>query len=188
MRARLSFANTERASRRMWARVVLLAIAALALTVLGARFWPHDPLPADAEADRIVVSKSERVLSLMRDGAVLKSYAISLGGNPIGHKVQEGDNRTPEGVYRIDGRNAGSSFYRSLHISYPNEQDRARAAALGVSPGGDIVIHGIRNGLGFVGRLHRLSDWTEGCIAVTDQEMAEIWNAVPDYTSIEIRP
>ena len=171
----------------MWSRLALLVLVVLGLVVLGARFWPYEPLASNAKADRIVVTKSMRTLSLMKDGEVLKTYPISLGGDPAGHKLQEGDKRTPEGVYKIDGRNPDSSFFRSLHISYPNKEDSARAAAKGVPPGGDIVIHGIRNGFGWVGRLHRLTDWTLGCIAVTDQEMIEIWTAVPDNTPIEIR-
>jgi murein L,D-transpeptidase YafK len=96
--------------------------------------------------------------------------------------------RTPEGLYRIDGRNAHSQFHKSLHISYPNARDRERAQKLGVKPGGDIMIHGLPNGQGSVGKAHLQSDWTWGCIAVTDEEIEEIWRLVPDGTVIEIRP
>lgn len=173
-------------------RLLFVTLAVLAFVVVGMalliRFWPHEPLAENVTADRIVVTKSERTLSLMEGDTILRAYPIVLGGDPVGHKVQEGDGRTPEGLYRIDSRNEGSSFYRSLHISYPDADDRARAEAKGVSPGGDIVIHGIRNGFGWIGRLHRVADWTEGCIALTDEEMIEIWHAVPDGTPIEIRP
>ncbi|MGI8997269.1 MAG: L,D-transpeptidase family protein [Pyrinomonadaceae bacterium] len=111
-----------------------------------------------------------------------------LGGQPIGHKFQEGDSKTPEGKYVVDRRNPHSRFHLALHLSYPNEADVARAKRAGVSPGGDIMIHGIRNGFGWIGRLHRVTDWTEGCIAVTDSEIEEIWRAVPDKTEITIEP
>jgi murein L,D-transpeptidase YafK len=168
---------------------VLAAALLMVAAILSYRFWPeHPPLPAGARADLIVVDKAERRLALMRDGEVLKSYRVALGGDPRGHKQREGDGRTPEGRYAIDGRSPASSFHRALHVSYPDGQDRARAAASGDSPGGDIMIHGIRNGLGWLGPLHRLVDWTDGCIAVTDPEIREIWRAVPTGTPIEIRP
>jgi murein L,D-transpeptidase YafK len=124
----------------------------------------------------------------LKDGEIIRSYRVALGRDPLGPKVKEGDGRTPEGRYRIDGRNAASAFYRALHVSYPNATDRERANKDRVPPGGDIMIHGIKNGIGWVGRLHRLVDWTNGCIAVTDEEMRDIWNAVPANTPIEIRP
>jgi murein L,D-transpeptidase YafK len=108
--------------------------------------------------------------------------------SPVGPKRCQGDNRTPEGTYRISGRNRHSSYHRSLRISYPDEGDRKRARALGCSPGGDIMIHGLPNGRGAIGALHRMYDWTAGCIAVTNPEIEEIWAAVPDGTEIEIRP
>jgi murein L,D-transpeptidase YafK len=145
-------------------------------------------LVASSKADFVLVDKSERSLFLLKNGKVIGSYRVALGRNPLGPKVQEGDKRTPEGQYRIDSRNAASGFYRALHISYPNAADRERANQAGVAPGGDIMIHGMKNGFGWIGRLHRLVDWTNGCIAVTDQEMREIWSAVPNSTPIEIRP
>jgi murein L,D-transpeptidase YafK len=138
-------------------------------------------------ADAIVVHKSERVLELLSGGNVLKRYSVALGGNPVGAKAEEGDSKTPEGSYIIDYRKPDSSFHLALHISYPNEQEKLAAASRGVSPGGLIMIHGIRNGLGFVGRLHLLADWTNGCIAVTNKEIEEISKAVLDGTPIEIR-
>jgi len=139
-------------------------------------------------ADRILIEKSTRRLMLISQGEVLKSYKIALGGNPIGPKERKGDNKTPEGTYVIDARNRDSRFHLSLHISYPNERDKKRAKELGVSPGGDIMIHGIKNGLSWVGDAHTGVDWTQGCIAVTDQEIEEIDKLAPNGTIVEIRP
>jgi murein L,D-transpeptidase YafK len=139
-------------------------------------------------ADSIHVFKAAHQMALVRNGQVIKRYAIALGGNPLGHKQREGDRRTPEGNYTISGRNPKSSYHLSLRISYPNEADRARAAARNVPPGGDIMIHGLPNGLGSLGAKHREADWTDGCIAVTDAEIEEIWALVPDGTPIRIHP
>jgi murein L,D-transpeptidase YafK len=147
-----------------------------------------DRLPSDARADRVVVLKKEHTLLLLRGDQVLKTYKVALGGEPVGPKQQEGDHKTPEGVYVLDRRNERSRFYRAIHISYPNEEDQRRAAAKGVPPGGDIIIHGLPNGFGWLGEAHRVRDWTDGCIAVTDVEMDEIWRAVRDGTPIEIKP
>jgi len=138
--------------------------------------------------DRILIEKSARRLMLISQGEVLKSYKIALGGNPIGPKERQGDNKTPEGTYVIDARNRDSRFHLSLHISYPNERDRNRAKGLGVSPGGDIMIHGIKNGFSWVGDAHAEIDWTKGCIAVTDEEIEEIAKLAPNGTLVEIRP
>ncbi len=147
-----------------------------------------DRLPADARADRVIVMKKERTLTLISGDKVLKIYKVALGGDPIGPKRVEGDHKTPEGSYILDRRNPKSKYYRSIHISYPSEEDRERARKSGVSPGGDLMVHGLPNGFGWLGATHRTQDWTDGCIAVTDQEMDEIWNAVPDGTPIEIKP
>lgn len=138
--------------------------------------------------DRILIEKNARRLMLISQGEVLKSYNIALGGNPIGPKERQGDNKTPEGTYVIDGRNKDSRFHLSLHISYPNERDKNRAKELGVSPGGDIMIHGIKNGFSWVGDAHTAVDWTKGCIAVTDEEIEEISKLAPNGTIVEIRP
>lgn len=139
-------------------------------------------------ADRIVIEKKARRLQLLANGEVLKTYRIALGGNPIGPKEREGDKKTPEGTYIIDARNKRSRYHRSLHISYPNEKDRKKAEELGVSPGGDIMIHGIKKGFSWVGDAHTEVDWTQGCIAVTDEEIEEISRLVPNGTIVEIRP
>jgi len=131
-------------------------------------------------ADQIVVNKSRREMLILRGNVILRQYRIALGRDPIGHKQQEGDGRTPEGRYVIDRRNPKSRYYLALHISYPNADDVERAQAAGVPPGGDIMIHGLKDG------ERRDDDWTQGCIAVTDEEMDEIWGLVPDGTPIVI--
>lgn len=148
----------------------------------------HAKLPANTTADRIVILKSKHELQLWSKDTLLKTYRVALGGEPFGAKLQQGDHRTPEGNYVITGRNANSKFHRSLRISYPNPEDRARAAKRGVAPGGDIMIHGLPNGYGWIGRGHLAKDWTDGCIAVTDEEIEEIWNLVPDGAPVEIKP
>ena len=139
-------------------------------------------------ADKVLIEKKERRLTLLSKGEVIKTYKIALGGDPVGPKVMQGDNKTPEGVYIIDSRNNNSDYHLSLHISYPNEIDKKRAKELGVSPGGNIMIHGIKNGLGWVGASHAEVDWTKGCIAVTDKEMEEIFRLVPNGTIVVIMP
>jgi murein L,D-transpeptidase YafK len=133
--------------------------------------------------DQIVVHKSRREMLLLSGESVVRSYRIALGRDPVGHKQQEGDGRTPEGRYVIDWRNPNSKYHRSLHISYPEAADLERSRRLGVDPGGDIMIHGCKPGVD-----HPATDWTQGCIAVTDPEIDEIWDLVADGTSISILP
>ena len=139
-------------------------------------------------AEKVLIEKKERRLTLLSKGEVIKTYKIAIGGNPIGPKERQADNKTPEGTYIIDSRNGDSDYHLSLHISYPNEIDKMRAKKLGVSPGGDIMIHGIKNDLTWVGAYHAEIDWTKGCVAVTDEEMEEIYKLVPNGTIVEIRP
>lgn len=139
-------------------------------------------------ADKVLIEKIERRLTLLSKGEVIKTYKIALGGQPVGPKERQGDNKTPEGFYIIDSRNRDSGYHLSLHISYPNKKDKMRAKELGVSPGGDIMIHGIKNGLSWVGPSHAEVDWTNGCIAVSDEEMEEIYKLVPNGAIVEIRP
>lgn len=139
-------------------------------------------------ADKVVVNKARRELLLLKDGKVIRSYRVALGGNPVGPKERQGDHKTPEGGYVISGRNSRSAFHRSLAISYPNAADRARARRQRVNPGGSIMIHGLPNGHGYIGAAHRLADWTDGCIAVTDPEIEEIWRLAPDGTPVQINP
>ena len=144
------------------------------------------PVQGSVMADKVLVFKGQRKLFLMRGDEVLKSYSISLGGNPVGPKVRQGDSKTPEGIYVLDRHNSKSQYHRSIHISYPSAEDVARAKKLGVPPGGDVFLHGQPHE--FSGTSQQLGDWTDGCIAVTNAEMDEIWRAVADGTSIEIRP
>jgi murein L,D-transpeptidase YafK len=154
-------------------------IAALEAKVVALRMVP---------ADKVLIEKQARRLTLFSKGEVIKTYTIALGGNPVGPKEREGDKKTPEGTYHIDARNGNSAYHLSLHISYPNEKDQLRARELGVSPGGDIMIHGIKNGFAPIGTAHAERDWTEGCIAVTNPEMEEIYRLVPNGTIVEITP
>ncbi|MFD1987610.1 murein L,D-transpeptidase family protein [Mesorhizobium newzealandense] len=144
------------------------------------------PAFAGERVDLVRVHKAERLLELISDGKVLRSYSIALGGDPIGHKHQEGDQRTPKGRYVLDWRNPNSIAHKSIHISYPNADDLAAAKARNVDAGGMIMIHGQPNGFGWWGWLLQLVDWTDGCIAVTDSDMDEIWAMVADGTPIEI--
>src|SRR5271169_1809332 len=114
-----------------------------------------------AKADHVMVVKSERTLTLLSHGKVLRTYKVALGGSPVGAKEQEGDHKTPEGSYVLDRRNAKSRFYKSIHVSYPDSNDRERAAQRGASPGGDIMIHGLPNRFGWLGAMHRVHDWTD---------------------------
>lgn len=138
-------------------------------------------------ADKVVVIKNEKLLLLLRNGEVLKSYKVSIGRKP-GRRVRSGDNRTPEGIYVIDRRNPKSSYYKSLHISYPNASDVRIARQLGVSPGGEVAIHGLPSGFEDLGVSHTELNWTKGCIAVSNEEMDEIWELVADGTPIRIVP
>jgi murein L,D-transpeptidase YafK len=140
------------------------------------------------KATRVLVLKKEHKMQLFSGATVIKTYTVALGRGGLAPKQYQGDHLTPEGLYQIDRRNQNSRFYLALHVSYPNEVDRERARKLGVDPGGDIMIHGIANGLGWLGSMQRMIGWTNGCIAVTDAEMDEIWLLVPDGTPIEIRP
>jgi murein L,D-transpeptidase YafK len=144
--------------------------------------------PAVEQADSIVILKKDHLLELFAKGNLLRTYKVALGQGGLPSKTREGDARTPEGTYVIDSRNAASAYHKALHISYPNAEDRRRAAKLRVSPGGAVMIHGLPNGKAWVGAAHRMYDWTLGCVAVTDGEIDEIWKLVPVGTPIEIRP
>lgn len=170
--------------RRYSRRLLLQGAAALAA---GAGIAPF-AVAAPLWADRVLVLKAQRRLDLWRGGAVFKSFPIALGPHPRGPKRRAGDGRTPEGLYMIDGRNPYTPFHRELHISYPNAADRARARAAHVRPGGEIYIHGMPARFGHTDPVKFFVDWTDGCIAVGNIAIEEIWDAVPDGTPIEIRP
>jgi murein L,D-transpeptidase YafK len=160
--------------------VILMYIVDAALPSLFARDL--------AQVDRVVVLKAERRLMLYAGGERVATYRVALGSDPIGHKTFRGDSRTPEGLYALDYRNDESQFHRSIHVSYPNDADRAAAIEADVPAGGNVMIHGLPDGNGWIGPVFNLRDWTDGCIAVSNREIEEIWQAVPDGTSIEIRP
>jgi murein L,D-transpeptidase YafK len=141
-----------------------------------------------ALADSVVIEKKAHRLTLYHLGRPMRSYQVALGRQPVGDKLSAGDRRTPEGLFSIEDRNPNSRFHLSLRISYPDSAHRARAEALGVSPGGDIMIHGLPNGQGRIGAAHRAYDWTNGCVALTDEEIEELWYTVPIGTPVEIKP
>lgn len=155
-----------------------------------ARTTPSSGVPSGSRdtVDLIFIEKRARRLTLFRDGKPIRTYRVALGFEPVGKKTTEGDGRTPEGRYIIARRKPNSRYHRALHISYPNAEDRKQAAARGVSPGGDIMIHGLMNGMGRVGKAHLLRDWTLGCIALTNDEIDEVWRMAPDGTTVEIVP
>ncbi|MCL2326958.1 MAG: L,D-transpeptidase family protein [Bacteroidetes bacterium] len=169
-------------------KIILLTIFLVVAGLLIYYFYPERKLSNDAQIDNIVVHKSKRKMAVYANGELLKTYKISLGRKPIGHKEYEGDRKTPEGVYFINDKNPNSGYHKNLGISYPNKNDLKHALRLGKPAGGDIKIHGLRNGAGAIGKFHRYFDWTLGCIAVTDSEIDELYNAVKIGTRIEIKP
>lgn len=171
-------------------RISLLLATPIALSalILSDPASANLDLHAEVKADLVVVRKTERTLELRSGGDVLHEFRVALGRNPKGHKRQQGDSRTPEGVYELDGRNPESRFYRSIRISYPEPRDYEAAQRWGVSPGGDIMIHGLPNGVAADRVGHPQVDWTNGCIAVTNDEIDEIWAHVDDGTPIIIFP
>ena len=144
-------------------------------------------IAAAETADSVLVDKSDEKLYLLKGETVIAEYSVAFGSNPVGHKKEQGDERTPEGQYVLDYKNSNSDFYKAIHISYPNASDKQAAAARGVDPGGAIMIHGQRNRLGWLSFITQRFNWTDGCIAVTNSEMDEIWAAVPVNTPITIR-
>ena len=163
----------------MVARLLGTALLAFAASVSAAE---------PTTIDLVRVDKSDRVLSLMSQGSVVARFPIVLGGNPVGHKQQEGDQRTPEGRYILDFKKKYSAFFRAIQISYPNQADIRRAQKAGVSPGGAIMIHGQKNGLGWLSALSQRYDWTDGCIALSNEHMQRVWSLVQVPTAIEIAP
>jgi murein L,D-transpeptidase YafK len=168
---------------------VLIACAGLCLVSYSLTGSPAaQPQVPTLKADSILILKKDHVIELLAGGRVIRTYKVALGRGSLASKEREGDGRTPEGHYTIDAKNAASHYHKALHVSYPDAEDRQRAAKLGVSPGGAIMIHGLPNGMGWLGAAHRMYDWTLGCIAVTDEEIDEIFELVPVGTPVEIRP
>lgn len=167
----------------------ILAVLLVFAGAVGSRTVFADDRTATVErADRVLVVKSERKLYLMKGDRPLRAFDVSLGLAPKGHKSRSGDSRTPEGRYYLDARNTESDFFLSIHVSYPNDHDRQRAAALGVDPGGQIMIHGLPNELKYDEGRYAGSDWTDGCIALANADMIDVWLMTTDMTPIEIRP
>ena len=173
--------------RTMLKWMLLLPVAAIACAIAVQEARLPQAGPAMPRADTIDIAKASHRLSLIADGRVLKTYQVALGSGPVAEpKHQEGDRRTPEGEYVIDGVNRRSHYHLALHVSYPNAADLARAKAAGVDPGGGIMIHGLRRGLGWLGPWQHHADWTAGCIAVSDAEIDEIAAAAPPGTRVVI--
>ena len=179
------FVMIEQQSNHWPFRVAIPVIASL---LFSTTLFVATAQANSSKANRILVDKSERTLILYRNGQPLRTYPISLGLNPLGHKQYEGDRRTPEGIYRIDARNSDSSYYLSLRISYPNRRDVQSAQKKGRDPGGQIMIHGSPNGRLIKTSANYSYDWTDGCIAVSNAAMEEIWRMVEVGTLIEIAP
>lgn len=168
-------------------RGLLISIVTI-IGLLVYYFFPEPALPIDSKIDSLIIYKSKRQLLAYSKGKLIKTYNIALGRKPIGAKAFEGDKKTPEGVYYINDKNPKSGWHKNIGISYPNKDDIKRAKELGKSPGGQIKIHGLQNGRGFIGKFHRWSDWTLGCIAVTDKEMDELYRSVAIGCKVEIKP
>lgn len=169
-------------------RKILNFASVLALAGMSAGVAPQLVAQTASKVDRIVIEKSKRTLTLMDGAKIVKTYKVAIGGQPVGAKDRQGDHKTPEGIYSVDAKNPNSQFHKALHISYPNPADRANARKLGVSPGGDVEIHGLGAKWGWIGAKHRLTDWTDGCIAVTNEEIDEIYPSIKVGTLVEIRP
>jgi len=183
------YVASSRSSRRSHFPKLLIAfVSALAAATLAA--CASEPTPKLTRADKVLVRKSERKMQLIQGGKVVREYRIALGDRPRGHKMRQGDERTPEGDYILDWRNPDSNYYKSIHVSYPNSRDVMFARFMGDDPGGMIMIHGQPNHI----RSARIKaeydrlDWTDGCIAVQNHEMDEIWRTVRDGTPIKILP
>ena len=163
---------------------LIVKIVATAIVILLYLGTAH----SEQAADMVLVEKSKSRLYLMRQGEAFASFHVAFGSNPKGHKQEQGDGKTPEGRYMLNYKNAGSAFYKSIHISYPSAKDRQDALKRGVDPGGDIMIHGQKNGYGRLSILVQRFNWTNGCIALSDRDMDLVWDAVKPGTPIEIRP
>ncbi len=168
-----------RMTRKFCGRLFVLGLLAMSPIMQASEF----PV-----ADKIVVEKEKRKLHLIRGDEIFRSFDIALGISPVGDKLSEGDLKTPEGIYMLDKRNPDSDFFLSIHISYPNSGDRREARAKGVSPGGQIMIHGQPNEPTYSAAYYKKQDWTNGCIAVSNSDMIDIWLMTPNDIAIDIRP
>ena len=169
-------------------KIIWFTISLTLVGLLVYYFYPETKLPNGIQIDNIVVNKSKREMLVYSNGILQKTYKVALSRQSIGHKEFEGDKKTPEGIYSINDKDPNSGYHKNLGISYPDKDDLENARLLGKSAGGNIKIHGLRNGVGFIGKFHRWFDWTLGCIAVTDNEVDELYKAVKIGTRIEIKP
>ena len=169
-------------------KIIWLFIFLILTGLMSYYFYPEYKLSSNIQIDGIVVYKSKREMRVYSNGLLLKTYKISLGRQPVGAKEFEGDRKTPEGIYFINDKNPDSGYHKNLGISYPDKDDIENAKQLGKPAGGDIKIHGLKNKIGFIGKFHRWFDWTLGCIAVTDEEIDELYKAVKIGACIEIKP
>jgi murein L,D-transpeptidase YafK len=174
-------------------KTVLAALTALTAAVFLFSFPVSAPAmelarATDSPVDRIIVEKSKRTMTLLKQDKEVKTYKIALGRDPVGPKVMQGDKRTPEGVYFVDYKIRKSVYHRALHLSYPNLDDMERAKSMRVPPGGSIMIHGMKQDKLWMGDLQYLFNWTNGCIALTNDEIEEVWDLVSTWTPVEIRP
>lgn len=170
----------------MFRKILKYVVLIVIFFLVAYYFFPQKKLDTSKKIDKIIVIKNKRELNVYSEKTLLKSYSVSLGAEPVGHKQFEGDNKTPQGIYTINDKNPNSGYHLNLGISYPNKEDIAYAKQHGKSPGGLIKIHGIKNAYGFIGKFHRWFDWTQGCIALTDKEIEELYYNVPIGTTIEI--
>lgn len=169
-------------------RLAIAASIAILASAVGLVFFSprSDANPPVVRIDRIRVDKSEHRMTVFANGSAVRTFQVAIGRGGLGPKVRQGDGRVPEGNYLINGRNPQSAYHLSLRIGYPTPAQAAAARRQGIDPGGDIMIHGLPNGRSWIGERHRLADWTQGCVAVTNEEMDWLWQAVPDGTPIEI--
>ena len=177
--------------KKMKRKLLIILTLILTIFIVGLIFFNFSdnvPLDKSISIDKILVEKSKRQLHVYSKGELIKTYKISLGREPIGKKQFEGDKKTPEGLYYINGKNSASGYYKNLGVSYPNAEDIKYAEKMKKSPGGLIKIHGLRNGLGWIGKNHLFFDWTMGCIALTNEDVEELYNCIEIGTPIEIKP
>lgn len=174
--------------------MIRILLIVLMLTSVGFYLYQDNltsqpkPIIQSKKVDKVIVKKSQHKLYLLNSGKVLREFHVVFGANPIGHKVQEGDERTPEGNYTLDYKKHNSSFFRAIHITYPNAKDKKNAKKLGVSPGGLIMIHGQKNGFESLSFFAQMFNWTDGCIALTNEDMAIVYDMVDSGIPIDIIP
>lgn len=169
-------------------KIIGLTFLLLLISVTGYYFYPYKKIAPDVTIDKLVVLKYKRQLHAFSKGRLIKTYIVALGKVPIGDKQYEGDRKTPEGAYVINAKNPLSAYHKNLGISYPNYHDIKEAKRLGKPAGGDVKIHGLKNGHISIGRFQRWTDWTNGCIALTNEEVDDLFNHTPVGTAIIIKP